>query len=327
MPVPVNRRRAGEPSPCSRPRQGRSIPSKAWRKPGWPIQGLGQPGLAGSDWVRLAGCPVNPAARQLPGHFSWLRLLQSPARSLFGAMMSAASRVQIALTGAAALVEWLHMIEIAVRGRTTAAGSRAGPLPDLDQVPQRGRRPVAAGLARVTAPAGLQDLQPCAQTPGPTDCRFAATRTGAGAGVADRSTVGIRHRQAPPGGATGRQHRGKVAPGCGVHRAEPGHIGSRAAAQPGRQRHGEVDCAGHGWPAGRVRAAAPDRRRQLGSGAFVQRPYRQQRLHRPARHQRHENRRPNLAERARRAVPRPAGRFRPEGRSSTRSPLRLTRQW
>ena len=71
-------------------------------------------------------------------------------------MVAAAERGQVALTRPAALVIGKGVVVVAADGGPAAAGERTGRLPDRDQVPQAGRRPVGARLPQMAAVTRLQ---------------------------------------------------------------------------------------------------------------------------------------------------------------------------
>src|SRR5215472_2411258 len=79
--------------------------------------------------------------------------------------MSAAQRSKVALASQAAALKWRGVVEVALTGRTAAAGEGAGLLPHPGQVLQRRRWPVSHGLPLVSAPGGLEPLHHDARQP------------------------------------------------------------------------------------------------------------------------------------------------------------------
>ena len=75
----------------------------------------------------------------------------SAHRGLFGAVMTAAERSEIAQAGLSTLVIRQGVILVALRGRAPAAGEDAAAMPGLDQVPERGGRLVRRRLPSVIA--------------------------------------------------------------------------------------------------------------------------------------------------------------------------------
>src|SRR5262249_655856 len=80
---------------------------------------------------------------------------QVPARRLLSSVVPPAQRGQVALTCPAALVVRKGVVLVAADGGPAAAGERTGRLPDPDQVPQPGRRPVGGRLPPVAPIRGL----------------------------------------------------------------------------------------------------------------------------------------------------------------------------
>jgi hypothetical protein len=76
-----------------------------------------------------------------------------PAWGLFGLMVSSAERRAIALARSSALIERDRVIMIDANCRPPASGEAAGALPDVDQVAERGRRPVRRGFPFMRAVA------------------------------------------------------------------------------------------------------------------------------------------------------------------------------
>jgi hypothetical protein len=60
-----------------------------------------------------------------------------PARGLLELVVVAAFRVPVAQAGASALLKWDSVLEITPGGGAGAAGTCAGPVPHLGQVPQQ----------------------------------------------------------------------------------------------------------------------------------------------------------------------------------------------
>src|SRR6185312_14291952 len=115
------------------------------------------PGSCGRDLagVRLGVDGVPPPAGRGPDQRAGFGLAELPAAGLLGLVMTAAQRVQVALTGPPALAERDRVIVIAAHGRAAAAGEPATRAADLDDVPQRVRGLVAGRLAPVLAGPGL----------------------------------------------------------------------------------------------------------------------------------------------------------------------------
>ena len=109
---------------------------------------------------------VLAAAGERPAENAWLGLIEVPAGSLLGAVVASAARAAVAFTSPPATVERDRVLVVASGGRPSAGRVEAGPVADGDQVPERGRRPVARGLARVGAGTGRQAGQPDAGKPG-----------------------------------------------------------------------------------------------------------------------------------------------------------------
>src|SRR6266481_10173967 len=144
-----------------------------------------------SRWsVVVAGCLVDAAARQPPGHLAWSSLLEVPAWGLLGAVMPAAGGGEVAFTSGAALVPGEGVVDIALNCGAAAAGGAAAPLPDGDQVPEPVRRDVPGCLAGVAAGAVLEELQLAAQPGGPAQDRLAGQGAAAEAGVPGGAATG-----------------------------------------------------------------------------------------------------------------------------------------
>ena len=74
--------------------------------------------------------------RKRPDKDAWLWLLEMPAKGLLGLVMPTAQWGQIAFACSSAPIVGEGVIIVAAERRAAAAGERAGPLPDLDEVPQ-----------------------------------------------------------------------------------------------------------------------------------------------------------------------------------------------
>jgi hypothetical protein len=128
------------------------------------------------DQVGLrTGC-VSPTAGQPPRHDAGRALHQVPARRLLSSVMASAERAAITFAGRAAPIERDRVVDVASHGRSSAAGRGAGPLPDFDQVAQRGRPDIAGRLPGVTAATGLQELKLGSQPGCPGDHRLPGQR-------------------------------------------------------------------------------------------------------------------------------------------------------
>src|SRR5262249_36912929 len=76
--------------------------------------------------------PVAAAVGQRPYHDARLRLIESPALHLFGPVMAAAQRGEVAFARPPALVIGHGVVLIATSRRAAAAGEGTGPVPDPD---------------------------------------------------------------------------------------------------------------------------------------------------------------------------------------------------
>jgi hypothetical protein len=74
--------------------------------------------------------------RKRPDKDARLWLLEAPAGGLLGPVMPAAQWGQIAFACSSAPIVGQSVVVVAAERRAAAAGERAGPLPDLDEVPQ-----------------------------------------------------------------------------------------------------------------------------------------------------------------------------------------------
>jgi hypothetical protein len=74
--------------------------------------------------------------RKRPDKDTGLWLLEMPAGGLLGPVMSAAQWGQIAFACSSAPVVGEGVVIVAAVRPAAATGERAGPLPDLDEVPQ-----------------------------------------------------------------------------------------------------------------------------------------------------------------------------------------------
>ena len=90
----------------------------------------------GLDGVGVGLDGVAAAVREPPDQDTGLRLLEVPARCLLRLVILAAQGFQVALASPAAVVVGQRMIRIAAGRGAGAAGGSAGPLADLDDVPQ-----------------------------------------------------------------------------------------------------------------------------------------------------------------------------------------------
>ena len=95
--------------------------------------------------------PVAAAVGERPHQDARLWLIEPPALYLFGPVMTAAQRGEVAFARPPALVIGHGVVLVATSCRATATGERAGPLPDPDHMPQRGRGLVAGRFPLVQA--------------------------------------------------------------------------------------------------------------------------------------------------------------------------------
>jgi len=118
------------------------------------------------------------------------------------------------------------MVGVASHGRAAAAGEPAGPVADVDQVPQRPAGPVRAwpDLSRASRGIVTDTSQVLAAAGG------GWPRSGAGAAVHHGPPVLAGQGQAPPGTRPGREPLRQVPAGIGIHRPEPGHLAGRVGA-------------------------------------------------------------------------------------------------
>src|SRR5215813_2804749 len=99
---------------------------------------------------------IDAAARRGPDQYPGLWLRQPPAVRLLRVVVPSAEWAEVAFARPATLVARNGMVLVAAGRGATAAGEGTGRLPDRDQVPQDGRRPVAGRLPHMTAIARLQ---------------------------------------------------------------------------------------------------------------------------------------------------------------------------
>src|SRR5215469_1317950 len=127
--------------------------------------------LAGAGGWSLAGVDGRPGvvaapAGGGPGEDAGTRLFQLPPGGLFGLVVLATQRSEVALAGQAAMLERRGVVEVALAGGTAAPREGASLLPDPDQVLQPCRWPVCHGLPVVGAPGGLEPVHFDARQPG-----------------------------------------------------------------------------------------------------------------------------------------------------------------
>ena len=85
---------------------------------------------------------------------AWFWLGEPPAGSLLDLVVPAARGPEVAFAGPAALRVGERVVAVALGRGTAAAGEHAGPVADLDQVPQRLWRHVSGCFPLVGAVAG-----------------------------------------------------------------------------------------------------------------------------------------------------------------------------
>ncbi len=151
--------------------------------------------------------------------------------------MASAQRGQVAFAGSPALVERHRMVGVASHGRAAAAGEPAGPVADVDQVPQRPAGPVRLNLTCVAASVARQPRDRHRHQPG--------------AGGSRRWLAPVRRRRsraprpARPGrsgsGTTG--YPGPAASRCARSRQASASTGPNPATSPGEsEQPGHADA-------------------------------------------------------------------------------------
>src|ERR1700735_7598 len=97
---------------------------------------VGLDGDRGLDGVGVGLDGVAAAVREPPDQDAGFGLFEVPAGCLLGLVILAAQGFQVALASPAAVIVGQGVVDIAAGGGAGAAGGGAGPLPDLDEVPQ-----------------------------------------------------------------------------------------------------------------------------------------------------------------------------------------------